>query len=301
MHNGGVSAEAKVAPTGRREDWARYWRDPERPLEAMHAHFVRHVFPKHSHDSYSFAVTEEGAQRFVCRGAAHTSAAGMVMAFNPDEPHDGHAAVEFGFRYRIVHIGPDVVRDVLADATGGGEALPLFARPVVHDPLLTTALLRLHTALVGGAGPLTRDDRLTAAVTAMVRRTATGPDRSRELRPGAAARAARRARALLQQGGPGQPGAAALAAAVGCSRYGLYRAFMAEYGMAPSDFERQLRLRAARDLMRGGCSPAEAAARTGFTDQSHLHRWFVRCFGITPGTYQRALHPMTGTAGAGGD
>jgi AraC-like DNA-binding protein len=30
------------------------------------------------------------------------------------------------------------------------------------------------------------------------------------------------------------------------------------------------------------------AAQAGFSYQSHLTRWFVRCYGITPGGYQRA-------------
>src|SRR5438874_1294123 len=125
---------------GRAEDWARYWRAPDRPLEAMYAHFERHAFHRHSHDTYSFGVTEHGAQSFACRGAAHTSAAGMVMAFNPDEPHDGHAGSERGFTYRIVHIGPELVTDVLGDAASRSTGLPLFAAPVVHDPVLADAL-----------------------------------------------------------------------------------------------------------------------------------------------------------------
>ena len=102
-------------------DWARYWRDPERSVEAMHAHFFSHRFHPHSHDTYSFAVTEIGAQRFRCRGALRTSGAGMVMVFNPDDPHDGEAAAELGYKYRIMHIGPDVVRNVLADVRGGAD------------------------------------------------------------------------------------------------------------------------------------------------------------------------------------
>ena len=31
----------------------------------------------------------------------------MVMTFNPDDPHDGHAAGEGGFTYRMVHIWPE--------------------------------------------------------------------------------------------------------------------------------------------------------------------------------------------------
>src|SRR3982074_2965203 len=94
-------------------DWSRYWRSPDRPLEAMHAHFERHVYHRHSHETYSFGVTEEGAQSFSCRGAGRMSAAGMVMAFNPEDPHDGHAATEVGFTYRMVHLGSELVADVL--------------------------------------------------------------------------------------------------------------------------------------------------------------------------------------------
>ncbi|MGW9079285.1 AraC family transcriptional regulator [Streptomyces kronopolitis] len=271
-------------------DWVRYWRDPHRPLEAMHAHFVRHTFHPHSHDAYSFAVTETGAQRFTCRGAGHTSAAGMVMAFNPDDPHDGESAVELGFTYRIMHIGPDVVRAVLDDVTDGRGALPLFDRPVVDDPVLARALRRLHPALVGDADPLVREERLTAAVEAMVRRNAAGARAggARVLPPGAQARAARRARDLLVADHDRQLTAQELADAAGCSRFALYRAFRTEYGMAPSDFQRLLRLRRARALLVEGRPAAEAATVAGFADQAHFHRWFVRCFGVTPGAFSRA-------------
>lgn len=43
----------------------------------------RHTYHRHSHETYSFGVTDAGAQAFWCRGAAHTSAGGTVMAFNP--------------------------------------------------------------------------------------------------------------------------------------------------------------------------------------------------------------------------
>jgi hypothetical protein len=94
-----LNARARHNGSVRREDWAEYWRDPRRPVEAMRAHFTRHVFRPHSHDAYSFGVTEYGAQRFSCRGEEHVSAEGMVMALNPDDPHDGRSAVELGFTY----------------------------------------------------------------------------------------------------------------------------------------------------------------------------------------------------------
>lgn len=120
----------------------------------------------------------------------------------------------------------------------------------------------------------------------MVRRGARTPVRPAMARAGSAS--VRRVRELLEADWALDVPAERLAEAAGCSRFALYRAFRAEMGMPPSDFQRQLRLRAARRMMAGGSSAAEAAAACGFADQSHLHRWFVRSYGITPGVYARA-------------
>lgn len=253
----------------------------------MHAHFRQHVYHRHSHASYSFGVTDEGAQTFHCRGGAHTSAAGMVMAFNPDDPHDGRTATEPGFTYRIVHLSPGLVRKVLTDAAGTVDGrpapMPLFPEPVVPDLVLARALRRLHVALTGGASELVRCERLTDTVLALARRGGSRPPVVRE-----AGGAVERARALLEEAGPRAVSPDELAAAAGCSRFALYRQFRAAYGMAPSDYQRQLRMRSARRLIARGVPLAEVAAATGFADQSHLSRWFVRMVGVTPGVYARA-------------
>ncbi|GAA0383953.1 AraC family transcriptional regulator [Microbispora corallina] len=270
------------------QDWSRYWRSADQPLEAMRAHFTRHRYHRHSHETYSFGVTEEGAQAFTCRGASHTSATGMVLAFNPDDPHDGHAADELGFTYRIVHIGPELVTGVLADATGGRGALPLFPRPVVEDRVLARDLLDLHRALIRPATALRREEALAAAVASIVRRAAVRGPGPAEAGERETRRVAERARARLREAPLADVTAGDLAAAAGCSRFAIYRAFRSVYGMAPSDYQRQLRLRHARTLIGHGTPLSEAAVRAGFADQSHLTRWFVRSYGITPGEYRNA-------------
>jgi AraC-like DNA-binding protein len=254
----------------------------------MHAHFERHVYHRHSHDSYSFGVTESGAQSFRCRGGSYTSASGMVMAFNPDDPHDGRATDGLGFTYRMVHVGPDLVGDVLTDRAGRTQGLPLFSEPVIEDALIARRLHALHTALLGGAPALRRDELLAATVAALSRRAAGTPPRTAA--PGTSGtRVAERARSLIQDTYLEDVTADDLAAATGRTRYAVYRAFRSAYGMAPSDYQRQLRLRAARRLITRGHPLSDVAARTGFADQSHLTRWFVRCYGVTPGGYRLAL------------
>jgi AraC-like DNA-binding protein len=275
-------------------DWASYWRSPDEPLEAMHAHFRGHVYHRHSHDCYSFGVTESGAQGFTCRRAGHVSTAGMVMAFNPEDPHDGHAATGPGFTYRMIHVGPEFLTDLLADITGRPASRPLFASPVLDDAAVARAVHGLHAALTGAASPLERSERLMAATALLVRRGATRPPvPAAPLATAAssstgAADAARRIRTFLHDEYASQVSGAELAAVAGRSRYAAYRAFQACYGLAPSAYQRQLRLRAARRLLAGGVAPADAAATAGFADQAHLTRWFRRCYGITPGAYRGA-------------
>ncbi len=263
-------------------DWARYWRADSVPVEAMHAHFTSHVYHRHSHESYSFGVTEIGAQAFTCRHGRHVSGRGMVMAFNPDDPHDGHAAGDSGFTYRMVHIWPEFFASLT------GTPLPLFRSPVIEDPVVAASVRGLHQALTGwdpDTTELERYERLAGTARLLIRNAqGPGPGRgpARADRPVAA-----RIRELIQDGAADLT-ADDVAAAAGCSRYAAYRAFTQTYGLAPSDYQRQLRVRAARRLLCAGVTPARAAAEAGFADQAHLTRWFRRYYGVTPGAYRAA-------------
>lgn len=210
---------------------AAYWRVPGLALEAMGARFEHYAYPMHAHDTYSFGVTDDGAQSFVCRGERHVSAAGLVMTFNPDEPHDGQSAVHHGYRYRMLHIGEDLVREVLADAAPGTAGLPLFDTPVVDNPALARTVTRLHTSVVEHAPRLVVEECLTAAVLALSRDAATRPARLPDPQGRVDLAAMARARSLLRQRFADNIGADELARVAGCSRFTLYRGFRAAYGL----------------------------------------------------------------------
>jgi AraC-like DNA-binding protein len=252
-------------------DWARYFRAG--PVEAMHAHFTSHVYHRHAHETYSFGVTESGAQAFTCRHDRHVSSTGLVMAFNPDDPHDGHSGSDGGFTYRMVHVWPSAF----------AGPLPLFRAPVLDDPAAASAVRRLFAAVAEPASPLERDERLDMAVRLLWRH---GSARVPEVRGPAGA--ADRVRSFLHDQAVADVTADDIAAIAGCSRFAAYRAFVSAYGVSPSEYQRQLRVRAARRLLAAGIRPARAAAEAGFADQPHLTRWFRRYYGITPAAYQAA-------------
>ncbi len=281
MNDGAARRPARAGD--RAAEWARYRRAVDLPVEVMRAHFVRHVYDRHSHDTYSFGVTEEGVQAFRCRGAARASAAGMIMAFNPDDPHDGHAGGPAGFTYGMLHLGTDLVADVLADAGGRRAGLPLFTEPVLDDRPLARRLRRM-LALLDGATRLETHELVTGVVLTMVERHA-GPLVTAAAPP--AGSAPTRVRELLHDRFDEDLGADDLATAVGLSRFQVSRQFKEAYGIPPSAYLRQVRLRQARRRLAAGAAIAEVAAATGFADQAHLTRWFRRTYGITPAVYQR--------------
>lgn len=79
-----------------------------------------------------------------------------------------------------------------------------------------------------------------------------------------------------------------LARLCGISRFQVLRGFARETGLTPHAYLVQRRLQMARRLIAQGMDLAEAAASSGFADQSHMTRAFVRTYGLSPGRYAAA-------------
>lgn len=269
-------------------EWTRYRALPGQGIEVLQARYVRHEYARHAHDAYCLGVTETGAQAFSCRGAGHVSAAGQIMAFNPDEPHDGHALDEAGFTYCMIYLTPGTVQAVLSDAAERPAGLPWARVPVIDDPLLGNAILRLHRRFAEAtAEPLARDAALIEVVTGLAGRHA-------DWRPGFAQGgddrdAVARVHALIADEYAEPLTLDRLAAEAGLSRFHLSRLFQRRYGLPPHAYQLRLRLAEARRLIAAGEPVAEVAVAVGFVDQSHLGRRFKAAFGITPGAFARSL------------
>jgi len=76
----------------------------------------------------------------------------------------------------------------------------------------------------------------------------------------------------------------------GFSKGYLFRAFRKAFGIAPLEYQKQLRLEAARTLLRATalrCS--EIAARCGYENIHFFHRLFKQTFGVTPQQYRKNI------------
>jgi AraC-like DNA-binding protein len=281
--------DVRASPLTATTDWAEFAAAGAYGVELLRAHFVRHVYERHSHEGYAIGVTEGGVQAFTCRGALHASTTGTVMVFNPDEPHDGHAGIPEGFTYRMLYLPADRMLRVLEDARDGRPAtLPFSRAPLIRDRRLARSVRDLHEALSVGAARLECEARLRDVCLRFAAGHADDRLVVREAPPRPNLAALGRVREFLHASLADDVTTGDLARIADMSRFHLCRAFARSYGLPPHAYQLQLRLAEAKRRLAAGQPPAHVAAAIGFADQSHMTKRFKGAFGITPGQFAAA-------------
>ena len=233
------------------------------------------AFGRHTHDQFGIGFIERGAQRSASGRGVVEGFAGDLITVNPGEVHDGRPLDTAGRRWRMLYLDPERLQEVARDVMPGRSFE--FTSPVIRDAQVATRFHELF-ASVTSANRLRYEEALLALAARLL-----GPSLSETTAAiGAGVRAARE----RIDDAPAEPQAlASLAATAGLSRYQFLRAFTRLTGLPPHAYLLQRRVHNARQLVRAGQSLAEAAAASGFADQSHMTRCFVRTWGLTPGAF----------------
>lgn len=276
---------------------------PWKGVYCTHIESSRH-FGKHWHAVYGLGLLVQGAQRSDSGRGPVEAFAGDLITTNPGEVHDGQPLGVDTRRWRMVYIEPEVLQALgEPDACVAGVDL---IHPVIQDAalaqVLTTLLDRIacwsphRLAGAAAADALACEESLAQVTALLLRRHASSPASPREVTargPGPSSqlrqmRQLRQVREWLADAPLDPPTLAQMAAGVGLSRYQLLRRFADAYGLPPHAWLLQQRAERSRHLIRHGASLADAAAASGFADQSHMTRIFARQFGFTPGAWQKA-------------
>ncbi len=277
-----MAREPFDAPAG---DWLRARRDAETGIEALRAHFQGHAYDPHDHDDMLVGFTEQGVQRFRCRRAVHTSLPGRAILIEPGALHDGHAPEPGGFTYAMLYL-PQAWVDGAArrlELHGLLQVGAAFGQTLVEDAALVGAIRGAFASIHGREGRLARDQALDTLLGKLGAQSRVAAPSAERAVPAAVARV----RELLHERMEQDLGLDDLAELAGIDRFRLTRGFQRGYGSSPHAYLVRLRLRAARALLAAGATPAQAAAQTGFADQSHMGRWFRRAYRMTPAAYRR--------------
>jgi AraC-like DNA-binding protein len=265
----------------------KVWRPPDlHQLELRRGIAVARPVPRHWHEEFQLCFIEAGAGELGYRGDSHATPPGSLFIVHPGEVHSNRAYERSGCSYRTLFIEPDAVRCMAAEIFGRDRGLPFFPTAVVFDQDILRLFLQLHVALEAPTSSLERESLLLALSTKLIARfSQQRPSLDSFKRKGPSVKRAceylteRYAEnVLLEQ----------LAHIVGLSPFHFSRVFCEQVGMPPHAFQTQVRVARAKTLLLQGWSISQAAAQTGFADQSHLTRHFKRLVGVTPGQYQQS-------------
>lgn len=255
----------------------RAWKPPIPGIrEVLHARFTDHAYPRHTHDTWTLFIVDDGAIRYDLDRHARAAEPPMVSVLPPHVVHDGRPATGDGFRKRVLYLETAVLGEHLIG--------PAVDRPVVPDGSLRHEVAALHDALACADDALEAETRLGLVAERIRMSLGEGP-------PGEAADPGRvlagRLRDYLDAHTLEPVTMAAAAAELDAGPTQLARAFSRTFGIAPHAYVLGRRLDAARDRMLAGQALADVAVEVGFCDQAHFSHRFKRFLGITPARFAR--------------
>lgn len=271
-----------------RKERAVLWRDNDlEGLDILHASYVTHAFARHTHETFAIGLIEAGAGAFASRGATHIARAPNIFIIHPDEVHDGYAAAQNGWTYRMLYPDPGLFQRFGPEARRPSHALPFFPHTIIEDEYLRGLLLTFHLLLEQPSDRLARETTLSLALNYLITTHATSPSSLPSV--GHERRAIAQVKDYLHACYAQPISLEQLASMVQLHPFSLIRAFRAQMGLPPHAYLTQVRIGHAKRLLREGVSVAQVALETGFADQSHLTRHFKHHVGVTPGCY---AHPV---------
>ncbi len=245
-----------------------------------------HCFPRHTHDDFGIGLVVSGGQISASGRGQVEAGPGNVITVNPGEVHDGKPVRGEPRQWHMFYLSPALI-DKIGEGLDVGKAAALeFHHPVMADGEAASRFATAWRDIVGGEAarlsPLAAEETLLTFLHGRLGSRRDGSDTS------LAADQIARLRALIDDDVLGKHSLQSLADEADLSRFQTLRAFARATGLTPHAYLVERRTQLARRLILAGTPLAEAAAASGFADQSHMTRAFRTRYGLTPAAAQNA-------------
>ena len=241
--------------------------------------------PRHVHHEYVFSLMIEGSTAVDCGhcGETHLVQPGDLLLTEAHEVYAGRALGKPPWRNFSLSVSNEKLVSLLDPASDGKRgALPHFAQGAINNDRLRRLFLKLLDSLTKERATLERETLLLDWVVSVVQDYGAEAHHLQNRRIYSESAAVRRAREYLRENLSENVKLQTLAEIAGLSPFHLNRAFSAQIGVPPHEYQNQLRIAEALDLIARKKPFSEIALTTGFSDQSHFIRFFKRFTGVTP-------------------
>lgn len=255
--------------------------DEQLKLEAYRFQGYQRSFPNHFHEYYVLGFVEDSQRLLTYQNREYLVEEGDLLLFNPRDNHSCRQVGDRPLDYRALNVGPDTMKR-LAEEITGKSGLPVFAQPVVRNRELAALLKELHQIVMAGEQDFRKEELLLLLLQQIFHEYAAlaldgaPPDPDAEIE---------RICRYLEEHYAEPVTLDGLSAMANRSKYYFLRLFTKEKGISPYRYLENIRISQAKKLLEQGVLPQEAAARTGFSDQSHFTNYFREFIGLTPKQY----------------
>ena len=256
-------------------------------IDVIDASYTSHRFPPHAHADFVFAVVEGGVCQVWREGRTYTATEGDVVVLQPGDVHSVTPGTSAGWQSRAVVVPEAAMQSLERHVSRSASAAVRFDRPVIRDQRVASALSSINESL---QSPSVGDHVATALrllLEEVVDRYASMAPPHSAMHPTIAA-VVRHIDVHLAS----PLSLESLGSVANMSAFHFARLFRAQVGVPPHAYQTIRRIAAARRLLQRGATASRVAAATGFGDQSHLHRHFLRIMGMTPGQYREACRAV---------
>lgn len=243
-------------------------------------------YAEHFHSSFSLGLILAGHTCFSLGKKKYVAESGDIVLIAPGQAHSCNPVGETPRSYRMAHINALWFHGSLGPALCQKDGLQV-ATPLIRDAGLFAEACDLFD--MACAGTVMTEPVLTALLTKMHDRHQCFLPASEAQRPTISTLAES---SVAERIMAGDYSVSELAHSIGVRRESFSRSFHQATGLPPSSYLHCLRLEHGRHMLQEGRSVAEAAAASGYVDQSHFHRMFVKYCSVTPGCYRKnRSHP----------
>jgi AraC-like DNA-binding protein len=267
----------------------RFWRDSRYDyLEARYSRYKTVSFSKHTHDTLSVGVVEQGQCTFYYRGQLLKIGPGEIALIPAGVVHACNPQPNSGWTYRMFYVDPNWLRRLAEESTKSSWDIPNFSTPVVKNPPLFHSLAQLHTTIESQADKLEKESIIYTTFTQLI--TNFSDRTPRPVKRYQESQSVKLALDYLTDNLTKNISLDELSSLTGFSAYHFLRVFRNTVGLPPHAYQTQLRINQAKKLLADGEDIVQVAYETGFTDQSHFSNKFKRMVGATPRQYKLAQY-----------
>ncbi|MEG0100698.1 MAG: AraC family transcriptional regulator [Citrobacter sp.] len=251
-----------------------FWRDEQLPwLELRSTWRSQQAYKRHHHSQLSIGAILEGETCCLCDGKDYHLKVGDLIVIPPLAPHSCNPVNEQFRSYHMLYL----------DAQWCLAHLPALSsnqQLCSHDPVIRDPQLFLRYVNLVALMQQRQTTQITDATQALLRALPLQSVRQKNM-----STASQYLRERLQTNLLAPPSLEDLAQECSMRKETLIRTFKQDTGLTPASYLNIMRIDYARRRLRAGDEIADVGYQSGFADQSHFHRTFVRYTAATPRQY----------------